>query len=182
MLNLESRPIGPPSPVRSLTLECSTLAPPPSADPSTGDTGKHRRVLIVDDDIDLGESLQDVLMSRNYEVAIAHNCATAIEVAATFNPQVAMLDVNLGQERGLSLIESLKQRAPRLLCVAISARAEFDIAIEALRLGAFDYLIKPLHPVDLFSRLDRCFERSPLSVAPIGPKPPAWRNRRSSPT
>jgi signal transduction histidine kinase len=138
------------------------LAPARSADPLTGDTGKHRRVLIVDDDVDLAESLQDVLTSRDYEVAIAHNCATAIEVAAAFDPQVAMLDVNLGQERGLSLIEALKQRAPRLLCVVISARAEFDIAIEALRLGAFDYLIKPLHPLDMFARLDRCFEKIAL--------------------
>jgi signal transduction histidine kinase len=73
-----------------------------------------------------------------------------------------MLDVNLGQERGLSLIEALKQRAPRLLCIVISARAEFNIAIEALRLGAFDYLIKPLHPIDMFSRLDRCFEKVAL--------------------
>jgi two-component system response regulator RegA len=124
--------------VRSLS-ECNPLGSGHSADRATGDNGKHRRVLIVDDDVDLAESLQDVLTSRGYEVAIAHTCVTAIEVAASFDPQVAMLDVNLGQERGLSLIESLKQRLPRLLCVVISARAEFDIAIEALRLGAFDY-------------------------------------------
>jgi signal transduction histidine kinase len=138
------------------------LAPARSAGRATGDNGKRRRVLIVDDDVDLAESLQDVLRACNYEVAIAHDSARAIEAAAAFEPQVAMLDVNLGQERGLSLMEVLKQRTPRLPCVVISARAEFDIAIEALRLGAFDYLIKPLHPIDMLARLDRCFEKIAL--------------------
>src|SRR5262249_25430220 len=83
------------------------LHPPRAAD---------RRVLIVDDDVDLVESLQEVLESRGYDVTTAGNIADAIDTAQAFVPQVAMLDVNLGRENGLTLITTLKELLPETLC------------------------------------------------------------------
>jgi signal transduction histidine kinase len=121
-----------------------------------------RRVLIVDDDVDLAESLQEVLESRGYVVASAGNIADAVDVARAFAPQVAMLDVNLGRENGLTLITTLKELLPETLCVVISARSDFEYAIDALRRGAFDYLPKPLHPMETLARLEKCFEKLAL--------------------
>src|SRR5215475_4543087 len=123
-----------------------------------------RRVLIVDDDVDLVESLQEVLESRGYDVAGAGNIADAIDTARAFAPQVAMLDVNLGRENGLTLITTLKDLLPETLCVVISARSDFEYAIDALRRGAFDYLPKPLHPMETLARLEKCFEKLALKA------------------
>ena len=123
-----------------------------------------RRVLIVDDDVDLVESLQEILESRGYDVAGAGNIADAIDTARAFAPQVALLDVNLGRENGLTLITTLKAMLPETLCVVISARSDFEYAIDALRRGAFDYLPKPLHPMETLARLEKCFEKLALEA------------------
>jgi signal transduction histidine kinase len=121
-----------------------------------------RRVLVVDDDVDLAESLQEILASRGYAAAVAHNIAGAEAAAKALSPQVAILDVNLGRENGLTLITTLKEAYPDILCVIITARAEVEHAIEALRRGAFDYLLKPLHPAETLSRLEKCFDKIAL--------------------
>ncbi|HUL06955.1 MAG TPA: response regulator, partial [Candidatus Acidoferrum sp.] len=119
-------------------------------------------MLIVDDDVDLAESLQEILESRGYAAAIAHTIAGAESAAKALVPQVAILDVNLGRENGLTLITTLRDAYPDILCVMITARAEVEHAIEALRRGAFDYLLKPLHPLETLSRLEKCFEKIAL--------------------
>ena len=121
-----------------------------------------RRVLIVDDDVDLAESLQDILESRDYNVAVAHDIAGAKETAKTLAPNVALLDVNLGRENGLTLITILKDIFPDIVCVVITARADVEHAIDAIRRGAFDYLLKPLHPQETLSRLEKCFDKIAL--------------------
>ena len=133
------------------------------------DAGRHdgqeavgRRVLIVDDDVDLAESLQEILVSRGYEAVVAHTIASAGEAAKALVPQVALIDVNLGRENGLTLITTLKEAFPDILCVVITARAEVEHAIDALRRGAFDYLLKPLHPLETLSRLEKCFDKIAL--------------------
>lgn len=123
-----------------------------------------RRVLIVDDDVDLSESLREILEARGYTVAIAHDIAGAEQAARGLVPQVALLDVNLGPENGLSLITSLKAAFPDLLCVVITARADIEHSIDALRRGAFDYLLKPLHPLETLSRLEKCFDKIALQA------------------
>jgi signal transduction histidine kinase len=118
-----------------------------------------RRVLIVDDDFDLAESLREVLEGRDYKVAVAHDIATAQEVTKALEPHVALLDVNLGRENGLTLITILKDILPDIVCVVITARADVEHAIDAIRRGAFDYLLKPLHPLETLSRLEKCFDK-----------------------
>ena len=134
------------------------------ADASASSTTAERRVLIVDDDIDLAESLQEILESRDYKVAIAHDFTGAEKSAAMLRPHVALIDVNLGAENGLALITSLKAIVPGILCVMITARTEIENSIDALRRGAFDYLLKPLHPLETLSRLERCFEKIALQA------------------
>src|SRR5262249_17224142 len=65
-------------------------------------------------------------------------------------------------ENGLTLITTLKELLPETLCVVISARSDFEYAINALRRGAFDYLPKPLHPMETLARLEKCFEKLAL--------------------
>ncbi len=131
--------------------------PDPSAPPTT--PAEQRRVLIVDDDEDLAESLADLLIARGYEVEIANSTRRAREIARDFQMQVALLDIRLGRESGLDVIGMLKKQNPEVVCIMATGYAETETAITAIRLGAFDYLRKPLHPSEVFAVLDRCFEK-----------------------
>jgi signal transduction histidine kinase len=121
--------------------------------------GDDRRVLIVDDDEDLAESLADLLIARGYEVEIAKSARQAVEIGQHFDLQVALLDIRLGRDSGLDVIGMLKNQHPEVVCIMATGYAETETAITALRLGAYDYLRKPLHPSEVFAVLDRSFEK-----------------------
>ncbi len=128
---------------------------------ATGKT-KGRKLLIVDDEKDFVLSLADILESYGYTVEKAHSGKGAMDKIKSFKAHVALLDVRLGKDNGINLIYKLKEESPKLLPIIMTAYATADTAIEALQEGAYDYLRKPLNPMDLLAKLDRCFERIKL--------------------
>lgn len=123
---------------------------------------KEGRILIVDDDTDFALSLLDVLESRGYQVAIAHDVPSGREKAEQLNAQIALVDIRLRRDSGINLIAQLKEINPDILCVMMTAYAAMDNAIEAIHEGAYDYLQKPLDMRYLLAVLDRCFEKLQL--------------------
>lgn len=117
------------------------------------------RILIVDDDPDFAEALQESLMAAAYAVETAGNIRRALEIQKNFEPEVALIDLRLGAANGADLIVMLKQQRASLVCVMMTAYAEIDSAIEALRSGADDYLRKPLAQAELFTTLERGFAK-----------------------
>jgi PAS domain S-box-containing protein len=126
---------------------------------ATADKIEGRKLLIVDDEKDFALSLSDILESYGYIVEKAHSGKSAMEKIKGFKADVALLDIRLGKDNGINLIYQLKEEAPKLLPIIMTAYATADTAIAALEEGAYDYLRKPLNPMDLLAKLDRCFER-----------------------
>ena len=126
---------------------------------ATTDKASGRKLLIVDDEQDFALSLADILESYGYVVERAYNGKGAMDKIKEFKAHVALLDVRLGKDNGINLICKLKEEAPKLLSIIMTAYATAETAIEALQEGAYDYLRKPLNPMDLLAKLDRCFER-----------------------
>jgi DNA-binding NtrC family response regulator len=91
------------------------------------------RVLLVDDDPDLLNSLSDLLQPEGYAVAVANGVETARRTAAAFDPDVALLDIKLGPANGIELMASLKQQRPDLACVIMTGYADTESAVRALR-------------------------------------------------
>jgi signal transduction histidine kinase len=108
------------------------------------------------------EGLAEVLRTRGYTVEPANNAEEARAAIQNFDAQVALLDIRLGRSNGLELIPYLKECQPNIYCVMITGNADKESAITALRIGAYDYLTKPLHPNELFAILDRCLEKHDL--------------------
>jgi PAS domain S-box-containing protein len=125
---------------------------------STVAAADERRVLVVDDDQDLAESLVELLRLRGYAARAAGSIAEALRVAADMRPDVVLVDLRLGQANGIDLIAALRQRDPDALCVIITAYADTETAIDALQRGAYDYLRKPLGGDELLALLGRAFE------------------------
>ena len=120
------------------------------------------RVMVVDDDRDFADSLASFLMLHGCDVMTANSDTAAERVCGSFGPDVALIDLRLGRTSGLDLIAKLGDRDPNLLCVIVTAYAEIETAIQAIRRGAYDYLRKPLRNDELLVVLNRCFERQEL--------------------
>ena len=101
-------------------------------------------LLVVDDDRSICRIFQRCFEHSEVIVHAAASGAEAIKVAADVHPNVVVLDVVLPDRSGLSVCEELHQRNPAIPIVFITASQTSDTAIESMRVGAMDYLRKPL--------------------------------------
>lgn len=112
-------------------------------------------ILLIDDDQSLRKSIRLALETMKHQVTEARDGSQALDFVAHGLFDVAFLDVRLGQEKGLDLEPKLLQLAPGLAIVVITAYATIDIAVEAMRRGAVDFLPKPFTPDEIRIVLDR---------------------------
>jgi signal transduction histidine kinase len=122
-----------------------------------------RAVLIVEHDGDFAEALASLLETREYVAVVAGTPETAIAaMREQCSPPVALIDLWLGDNSGIDLLESLRAEHPELIGVLMTAELDTETAIAALRRGAYDYFDKSVEPQSLFAVLDRCFDRVDL--------------------
>jgi two-component system KDP operon response regulator KdpE len=125
------------------------------------------RVLIVEDEPGLRQALAINLRAREYEVDVAADGATALATAARHPPDVVVLDLGLPDMDGTDVVRGLRgwTRAP---IVVLSARAHQADKVDALDLGADDYVTKPFGMDELLARLRAALRRSaPGDDAPV---------------
>lgn len=114
------------------------------------------RILLVDDDRDILGALKDLLEPEVHLIETADEFHRAEQIAAVFQPDIALLDIKLGTANGLDLIPKLKEQSPDIACIVMTGFASTDNAVQAVRNGADDYLYKPVDPVGLMRILERC--------------------------
>ncbi|MDU9048133.1 MAG: sigma-54 dependent transcriptional regulator [Candidatus Electrothrix sp. Rat3] len=107
------------------------------------------RILIVDDELSMRDFLKILFENEGYEVFVASNAATALDVAVKDPFDVVITDIRMPGMNGLELLAELKQHFPDLPVVMITAYASPDDAVQAMRQGAFDYITKPFHVDEL---------------------------------
>lgn len=117
-----------------------------------------KRVLIVDDDTGLRDNLTDILRDEGYYPFSAASCSEALTLVQEQKPGAALLDLKLPDRPGTALLADLKQDYPDCICIIITAYADLDSALTALEQGAFQYLQKPVRPLELLRVLDRVFD------------------------
>jgi len=123
-----------------------------------------RAVLVVDNEADVADSLAVLLASYNFVTEVAYDAATAEASLIQGNARVALLDVRLDPGNGgMRLMRRLRRLRPGLVCVMMTGFATIETALDALRNGAYDYLVKPMEPSDLLATMERCFERLRLA-------------------
>lgn len=99
--------------------------------------------LIVDDDTTFARLLARALERRNYSCAAAHNASDALQLLSTFDFSRAIIDLKIGADSGLQLIRELRIRQPELEIVMLTGYSSISTAVEAVKLGAVNYLCKP---------------------------------------
>ncbi|HZV07383.1 MAG TPA: sigma-54 dependent transcriptional regulator [Gemmataceae bacterium] len=124
------------------------------------------RLLVIDDEPNVLYSLEKSLRSDALEVLTASTAKEGIELAQRRRPDAVLLDVRLPDMSGLDAFDRLRQIDPRLPIIVITAYATTDTAIEAMKRGAFEYLLKPGDFHRLREVVDKALELSRLRHVP----------------
>ena len=119
-------------------------------------------IIIVDDDNDFLDSLKELLEARGFSVITANDIFSAKKLIDESSPKVALIDIRLDDGSGIDLLQIIVDKNPNIVCVMLTAYATMETAISSLRIGAYDFLRKPIGPNDLFTVLDRSFEKAKL--------------------
>jgi len=124
-----------------------------------------RRVLIVDDEESIRFTFRNFLEDEGYRVATAVDYSSAVDLIAEQEVGVAFVDIVLGGKSGLEVLAEFKRRSPATEVVIITGAPTIDSASNALRLGALDYLVKPVRQDALLRAADIAFRHKALSDA-----------------
>lgn len=116
------------------------------------------RILIVEDEFPVRETISEFLRSRNYDVIGTDSCAGAEKVARTTRPDAVILDYCLPDGNALELIPRLKTIDPLLPLIVLTGFGSIELAVEAMKLGAEHFLTKPTELGALSIIIQRCIE------------------------
>lgn len=120
------------------------------------------RILIVDDEAVVRDSLGDWFRDEGYEVDTAESAKAALEKLARANWDIFLLDIRMPGVDGLELQRKLKEAHPEATVIIMTAYASVESAVEAMKQGAYDYIIKPFNPDDLEHTIQKAIERKQL--------------------
>jgi len=116
------------------------------------------RILIVDDEPQIRRILSTLLAERGHETAAAESGETALLMRAGFRPDIVLLDVNLPEMDGIETMKRLLADDTRLICIMMTAYGSIRSAVEAMRIGAYDYLSKPFDNDELLLTIERAWK------------------------
>lgn len=121
-------------------------------------------VLVVDDEEIIRDSLSFVLSKEGYDVESASNGREALEKILANPPDVVITDIEMPEMKGMELLDKVSQVSPQTFVIIITAYGSIETAIQALRKGAADYILKPLEFDELILRLRRLIEFRRLAL------------------
>jgi two-component system nitrogen regulation response regulator GlnG len=111
-------------------------------------------ILVIDDDAEVRYSVNRVLSSKNYAVTEAASGEEGVAAVKRSPPDVVLLDNRMGGISGLETLQHIRAANPRQLVILMTAYGTAQTAIEAMKFGAYDYVIKPFDPAKLLSLVE----------------------------
>jgi putative two-component system response regulator len=121
-------------------------------------------VLVVDDEEGIRKALERFLTRLGYQVAVAANATEALERLAADRPQTMLCDIRMPDTSGVELLPKVLAQDPDLAVIMLTAIDEPRTAIECLKLGAYDYLIKPVDLDELELALQHALRQRQLEL------------------
>jgi two-component system nitrogen regulation response regulator NtrX len=101
-------------------------------------------ILVVDDEESIGHSLKAILSDEGYQVLVAGSGEEAVKIVEEEMPQLVLLDVWLPGMDGLETLQAIKKINPKIMVIIMSGHGTIETAVKATKLGAFDFIEKPL--------------------------------------
>ncbi len=132
-------------------------------------TNANKSILIVDDESEMRVALETTLKREGYPYVSAEDGAEALEKFKNGSFDLVISDVRMPRLDGVNLLREIKQRAPETAVIMMTAYGDIDNAVETMKMGAFDYLLKPFSADILISTVNRAFMGD--AVLPASPLP-----------
>lgn len=117
------------------------------------------RILIVDDEKDFVKALSERLAIRDYDVTESNSGEDAIDKIKHYLFDVVILDVLMPGTDGIEVLKEIKRIKPLTEVIMLTGHATVETAIEGMKLGAYDYLMKPCETEDLTSKINNAYEK-----------------------
>ena len=117
------------------------------------------RILLVDDEEQFVDALSERLVIRDYEITTSLDGEDALEKIRQFNYDVVILDVAMPGTDGIEVLREVKKLKPLTEIIMLTGQGTLETAIEGMKLGAFDFLMKPCDTAELDSKIKRAFAR-----------------------
>ena len=124
------------------------------------------KILLVDDDSSVLAFIKRALESHGHSITLASDGLEALTAIYSREYDLVLIDLVLPNITGIEILNALKHRSPKTMAIMISGQADIDSAIESVRLGAYDFLKKPVRTEELLSAVEKAlFERKMMKKA-----------------
>ncbi len=120
------------------------------------------KILIIDDERSIRNSIKDILEFEGYDVLLAKDGLEGIIAAKTENPDVVFCDIKMPKMEGIEVLEKIKKIAPQMPVIMISGHGTIETAIETIKMGAYDFIEKPLDLNRILISIRNALEKSNL--------------------
>jgi two-component system, NtrC family, response regulator HydG len=125
-----------------------------------------KKILIIDDDIDMCQLLARFLQRKGFETATATNGNKGIAAFKEGQFDLVLCDFRLGDKEGVDVLKEIKHLNPETQVIIITGYSDIKMAVEVIRQGAFDYITKPLVPDEVLDIVNRALNTSPAEASP----------------
>lgn len=132
-----------------------------------------KRILIVDDEVNIGTLLSKFLTRNGYEVATALSGAAALDLLSKEKFQLVLCDFRLEDTDGREILKKVKELYPQTGVIIITGYSDIKLAVELIKMGAYDYITKPLYPDEILNTISKAIDlqdtifRSDTAAAPL---------------
>jgi len=117
-----------------------------------------KSILVIDDDPLIGKTLSSHLTRKGFEVHLAEDGGEGLQKYADYLPDLVILDIRLPDKDGLEVLGKIKEKNENACIIIMTAYDDMKTTVEAIKLGAFEYLVKPLDYVELDLTVDKTFQ------------------------
>ncbi len=117
-----------------------------------------KKILVIDDEIDICMLLKRFLTKKEFLVETAQSGRKGLQLLEEFEPDIVMTDFRLGDSTGTDLLVSIKSRSPQIPVLIITGYSDIKDAVSVMKLGAYDYITKPLFPEEILVTVRKALE------------------------
>lgn len=125
------------------------------------------KILVIDDDRDICLLLKRFLTKHNYEVAEVYAGKKALELMNSFVPDLVLCDFRLDDMDGTTLLVKIKEQLPEVPVIIMTGYSDIKVAVEVMKLGAYDYIGKPLFPDEILVTIKKALQNPGAGAAAV---------------
>ena len=139
----------------------------------------NKRILIIDDDLDMCTLLSKFLVKKGYDVDVAHSASKGIAKVTEGFFDIVLCDFRLGDKDGKDVLVKIKEVSPVTIVIIITGYSDIKTAVDVIKLGAFDYITKPLVPDEVINVIEKALAKPADDHVVPSVTTPVAKNKKS---